>query len=673
MVLSKTEIPLLAFIAFLNTSQTANEEGGTKLIPRQVLFGNPEKSMARISPDGEYLSYLAPVEGVLNVWVVDDPGSARPITRDEERGIRDYTWTYDGQHILYIQDARGDENWHVYATNIATGETRDLTPFEKVNSQILSVNEKTPNEILVGINNRNPQLHDVYRIELSTGERTLIEENPGFVSYLFDNDDRTRFAMTFSPTGGQVILQRDESNQWQPFLEVPNTDAMTTGLAGFDKSNQILYLIDSRKRNTAALFTLDLASGKQELVAEDDRADVGGMLIHPTEKHAQAVSFTYDRNRWHVLDSAIQGDMDYLHSVEDGELSITSRTLDDRLWIAAYALDNGPVKYYLYDRTRKQANYLFSNRTDLDEYQLARMHSLTIKSRDGWNLVSYLTLPAGSAPDGDTRPSNPVPLVLLVHGGPWGRDIWGYDSQHQWLSNRGYAVLSVNFRGSTGFGKEFTNAGNGEWAGKMHDDLIDAVNWAIRKKITQRDQVAIMGGSYGGYATLVGLTFTPDTFVCGVDIVGPSNLVTLLQNVPPYWVPILPVMKDRVGDWTTEEGQKSLLAKSPLARVDQIQRPLLIGQGANDPRVKQVESDQIVEAMKEKNIPVTYVLYPDEGHGFARPENRLSFYAVAEAFLSEHLGGRFEPVGEDFQGSKIRVPEGADQVPGLQAALASLP
>ncbi len=641
------------------------------MIPRQVLFGNPEKSMTRISPDGEYLSYLAPVEGVLNVWIatVDDPDSARPITRDEERGIRYYDWTYDGQHILYYQDAKGDEDWHVYATNIATGGTRDLTPFEKVNSQILSVNEKTPDEILIGINNRNPQLHDVYRIALSTGERTLVEENPGFVSYLFDNDDRTRFAMTFSPTGGQEILQRDENNQWQPFLEVPNTDALTTYLTGFDKSNQILYMIDSRKRNTAALFTLDLASGKRELVAEDGRADVGGMLVHPTEKHVQAVSFIYDRNHWHVLDPAIQEDMDYLHSVEDGELSITSRTLDDRLWTAAYVLDNGPVKYYLYDRTRKQATYLFSNRTDLDEYQLARMHSLTIKSRDEWNLVSYLTLPPGSTPDDDARPSNPVPLVLLVHGGPWGRDIWGYDSQHQWLANRGYAVLSVNFRGSTGFGKEFTNAGNGEWAGKMHDDLIDAVNWAIREKITQRDQVAIMGGSYGGYATLVGLTFTPETFVCGVDIVGPSNLVTLLQNVPPYWVPILPMMKDRVGDWTTEEGQKSLLAKSPLARVDQIQRPLLIGQGANDPRVKQVESDQIVEAMKQKNIPVTYVLYPDEGHGFARPENRLSFYAVAEAFLSEHLGGQFEPVGEDFQGSKIQVPEGADQVPGLQAAL----
>ncbi len=641
------------------------------MIPRQVLFGNPEKSMARISPDGEYLSYLAPVAGVLNVWIaaIEDPDSARPITKDKERGIRYYDWTYDGQHILYYQDAKGDEDWHVYATNITTGETRDLTPFEKVNAQILSVNEKTPNEILIGINNRNPQLHDVYRIALSTGERTLIEENPGFVSYLFDNDDRTRFAMTFSPTGGQEILQRDENNQWQPFIEIPNTDALTTYLTGFDKSNQILYMIDSRKRNTAALFTLDLASSKRELVAENDRADVGGMLVHPTEKHVQAVSFIYDRNRWHVLDPAIQEDMDYLHSVEDGELSITSRTLDDRLWTAAYVLDNGPVKYYLYDRTRKQANYLFSNRTDLDEYQLARMHSLTIKSRDGWNLISYLTLPPNSAPDGDARPSNPVPLVLLVHGGPWGRDIWGYNSEHQWLANRGYAVLSVNFRGSTGFGKEFTNAGNGEWAGKMHDDLIDAVNWAVREKITQRDQVAIMGGSYGGYATLVGLTFTPETFVCGVDIVGPSNLVTLLQNVPPYWVPILPMMKDRVGDWTTQEGQKSLLAKSPLARVDQIQRSLLIGQGANDPRVKQVESDQIVEAMKQKNIPVTYVLYPDEGHGFARPENRLSFYAVAEAFLSEHLGGQFEPVGKDFQGAKIQVTEGADQVPGLQTAL----
>ena len=370
------------------------------MIPRQVLFGNPEKSMARISPDGEYLSYLAPVEGVLNVWVgtVEDPDSAKPITKDEERGIRYYDWTYDGQHILYYQDAKGDEDWHVYATNIATGETRDLTPFEKVNAQILSINEKTPNEILIGINNRNPQLHDVYRIALSTGERTLIEENPGFVSYLFDNDDRTRFAMTFSPTGGQEILQRDENNQWQPFIEVPNTDALTTYLTGFDKSNQILYMIDSRKRNTAALFTLDLASGKRELVAENDRADVGGMLVHPTEKHVQAVSFIYDRNRWHVLDPAIQEDMDYLHSVEDGELSITSRTLDDRLWTAAYVLDNGPVKYYLYDRTRKQANYLFSNRTDLDEYQLARMHSLTIKSRDGWNLDQLSDAPPRQRP-----------------------------------------------------------------------------------------------------------------------------------------------------------------------------------------------------------------------------------------------------------------------------------
>jgi dipeptidyl aminopeptidase/acylaminoacyl peptidase len=284
-------------------------------------------------------------------------------------------------------------------------------------------------------------------------------------------------------------------------------------------------------------------------------------------------------------------------------------------------------------------------------------------------LVCYLSLPPGSDPDGDGRPDKPVPMVLDVHGGPWARDDWGFNPHHQWLANRGYAVLSVNYRGSTGFGKEFINAANGEWSRKMHDDLIDAVNWAVEKKIAQKDKVAIMGGSYGGYATLVGLTYTPDVFACGVDIVGPSSLVTLLQNVPEYWMPFMPVMKMRVGDVDTEEGQKALLERSPLTRVDKIQKPLLIGQGANDPRVTQLEADQIVEAMKQKNIPVTYVLYPDEGHGFARPENRMSFNAVAEAFLAEHLGGRFEPVGDDFEGATIKVPTGDDGVPGLAEAL----
>jgi dipeptidyl aminopeptidase/acylaminoacyl peptidase len=300
------------------------------------------------------------------------------------------------------------------------------------------------------------------------------------------------------------------------------------------------------------------------------------------------------------------------------------------------------------------------------------MHAPVVESRDGLNLVCYLSLPPGSDPDGDGRPSEPLPMVLYVHGGPWARDQWGLNPYHQWLANRGYAVLSVNYRGSTGFGKEFINAANGEWAGKMHDDLLDAVGWAIDEKIAIADKVAIAGGSYGGYATLVGLTFTPDVFACGVDIVGPSSLVTLLENVPEYWVPFMPVFKSRLGDVETKAGRAELLKRSPLTRVDQIRRPLLIAQGANDPRVKQLESDQIVAAMTEHEIPVTYVLYPDEGHGFRRPENRKSFNAVAEAFLAEQLGGRFEPVGDDFRGATIQVPTGADEVPGLADALGEL-
>jgi dipeptidyl aminopeptidase/acylaminoacyl peptidase len=294
------------------------------------------------------------------------------------------------------------------------------------------------------------------------------------------------------------------------------------------------------------------------------------------------------------------------------------------------------------------------------------MRPVVIPARDGLKLVSYLTLPPEVDED---RPPRPLPMVLDVHGGPWARDEWGFNAVHQWLANRGYAVLSVNFRGSTGFGKEFTNAGNREWAGKMHDDLLDAVDWAVEQKIADRGRVAILGGSYGGYATLVGLTFSPDVFACGVDIVGPSNILTLLSTIPPYWQPMVQMFKDRVGDFTTHEGKTFLEERSPLSRVDRIARPLLIGQGANDPRVKQAESDQIVRLMRQKEIPVTYVLYPDEGHGFARPENRLSFNAVVEAFLAQHLGGRYEPVGDDFAGSSISVPTGADGVPGLSEAL----
>jgi dipeptidyl aminopeptidase/acylaminoacyl peptidase len=381
------------------------------------------------------------------------------------------------------------------------------------------------------------------------------------------------------------------------------------------------------------------------------------------------VSFTYDRTRWKFLDPGIAQEFEILKKVADGDVNVVSRTLDDKSWVVAYLMDNGPVRYYHYDRATKKARLLFTNRAALEGLPLAKMQPRVVKSRDGLDLVCYLTLPPSQEVEGKGLAKQPLPMVLLVHGGPWARDAWGLEPQHQLLANRGYAVLSVNYRGSTGFGKKFLNAGNREWAGKMHDDLLDAVQWAVDQKIARKDKVAIMGGSYGGYATLVGLTFTPETFACGVDIVGPSNILTLLNTVPAYWKPAIQIFKDRVGDWTTEEGKKELVARSPLSRVQDIRKPLLVAQGANDPRVKQAEADQIVDAMEKHKIPVTYVLYPDEGHGFARPENRLSFYAVAEAFLAQHLGGRYEPVGEAFSGSSITVPTGASNVPGLADAL----
>jgi dipeptidyl aminopeptidase/acylaminoacyl peptidase len=645
-----------------------------RLIPRDVLFGNPKRAQARLSPDGKYLSFMAPVDGVMNVWVgpVDDPSAAKPVTQEKRRPIAAHSWAYDSTHVLYGQDKDGDENFHIYAANVETGQTRDLTPLDGVRAEIQEISHKRPDEILVGINDRDPRFHDIWRVNIITGERELVQQNQGIAGYLTDDDYNVRMALDYTPTGGQVWLvpEGEGTQKWVTFAEFGPEDAMTSGPAGFDKTGRILYYEDSRNRNTAGLFQMSLGTREAKLVADDPRCDVGGILAHPTEKNIQAVSFTYARQEWKILDTAIQADFDYLKALEDAEFVITSRTLDDSQWTVAYTPDDGPVKFYRYIRTpERRAIHLFNSRDDLDEYPLVKMHDVVIKSHDGLNLVCYLSLPPGSDPDGDGRPTQPVPLVLDVHGGPWARDSWGFAPDHQWLANRGYAVMNVNYRGSTGFGKDFINASDGEWAGKMHDDLLDAVKWAVDNKIAPADKIAISGGSYGGYATLVGLTFTPDVFACGVDIVGPSSLVTLLQNVPDYWYPFMPVMKRKVGDVETDDGQAELLERSPLTHVDKIKKPLLIAQGANDPRVKKLEADQIVAAMQEKNIPVTYVLYPDEGHGFRRPENSKSFNAVMEAFLAEQLGGRFQPVGDDFDRSTIQVPAGADEVPGLTDAL----
>ncbi|MCD4841418.1 MAG: S9 family peptidase [Methanosarcinales archaeon] len=653
-------------------TENISQIDAAELIPREVLFGNPDKITVRLSPDGTRISYLASVDGVLNVWVgpADDPDSAKPVTNDTDRGIRIYFWAYTNEHILYLQDQAGDENWRVYSVNLETGQTTDLTPLEGVQARIQAVSQKFPKEILISLNDRDPTLHDIYRINITTGEKSLVMENEGFVGFTTDDEYNVRFAERLTPDGGNEISQATEDGGWEIFMDIAMEDLLTTGIVGFDKTGTVLYMIDSRNRNTAAFFTMDLETGEQTLIAEDPHADTSNLMIHPTEKIVQAVAFTYERRHWQIIDESIADDLAYLKTVADGDVEVVSRTLDDEYWMVAYVLDDGPIQYYRYDRGEKSAEFLFTHRKALEGLSLAKMHPVVIKSRDGLDLVSYYTLPIGSDSDLDGYPDEPLPMVLFVHGGPWARDNWGYNSVHQWLANRGYVVLSVNFRSSTGFGKAFINAGNLEWGGKMHDDLIDAVNWTVQEGIADPDQVAIMGGSYGGYATLWGMTNTSDTFACGVDIVGISNLITLLETIPPYWEPQIELFATRVGDHRTEEGRAFLARRSPLTYVDQIEKPLLIGQGANDPRVKQAESDQIVQAMQDVNIPVIYLLYTDEGHGFARPENRLSFYAVTDAFLAEHLGGRYEPIGDDFEGSSIIVQSGAEEVPGLAEAIA---
>ncbi len=679
-------IPIFAIGLFQACSKEMKE---TELIPRKVFFDNPDKASLNISPDGKYISYLAPVNGILNIWVApkDEPSKAVAVTKDTLRGIRIYFWAYTNNRILYLQDLGGDENWQLHSVDIGTKEDINLTPFEEIpgpdgkpitmpngkklrpRAQIQDVSYKFPQEILVGLNTRNPQYHDIYKINILNGLMTIVQQNDQFMNFQTDDNYNIRYAMKMTSDGGNEMFVPDENGGWKSFDKIPMEDMMTTSPITFDKTGKTLYMIDSRGRNTAALVSKNLETGEQKNIYENSKADVSNIMMHPVKKVVEAVASNYEKTEWTVLDESIKPDLDYLNTLENAEINVTDRTLNDSLWTIAFTVDNGPVKYYLYDRAKKKASFLFTNRKSLEGLQLAYMNPVIIKSRDGLNLVSYLSLPIWTDPDKSGKPNKPLPMVLLVHGGPWARDGWGYNSLHQLLTNRGYAVLSVNFRGSTGFGKDFINAGNKQWAAKMHNDLIDAVDWAIKEKIADKEKVAIMGGSYGGYATLVGLTFTPDVFNCGVDIVGPSNLNTLLETIPPYWASMIEMFATRMGDNRTEEGKKFLESISPISRVDSIKKPLLIGQGANDPRVKQSESDQIVKAMQEKKIPVTYVLFPDEGHGFARPENNLSFFAITDLFLSEHLGGRSEPIGSDFNGSSVTVPSGADQIKTLAEAL----
>lgn len=671
-----TIIPLLLLLV-AGGLPPAHAGEADSLIPRELFFGNPERFRGRISPDGDKISYVAPVEGVPNVWVgpAGNLDAARPVTDDRSRGIRLYYWSASNDFLLYNRDTGGDENDHVFSVDLRSGGIRDLTPFAGARGEVYKISYQRPTEIVVGINARDARYFDLFRVDIASGQLTYLYANvDGYESFVIDEGLLPRAAMKRREDGGSDIYRVDEVESggfaFEKIAELPPEDVRNSVLAGMMPDGERVYMLDSRGRDKAALVALSLAEGGVELIAESEAADIDSILVEPASNELIGWSVNFKRRQWHGADDADREDFARLERQLPGDANVLGMSRDGDLWIMTAETPERPFDYYLYDRETGQARLLFQSFPELSKYPLRKLWPKLIESRDGLPMVAYLTLPAAADPDGDGEADHGVPMVLLVHGGPWARDAYDYDAYHQWLADRGYAVLSVNYRGSVGFGKAFYEASRREWAAKMHDDLLDAVDWAVEAGVTRPGEVAIMGGSYGGYATLVGLTFTPTRFACGVDIVGPSNLVTLLDSIPPYWASFRREAARMIGDPATETGRAFLAARSPLSRVDAIQRPLLIGQGANDPRVKQAESDQIVAAMQDKDLPVTYVLFPDEGHGFARPENSLAFNAIAEAFLHTCLGGRYQPIGDALAGSSTQVPAGATRIPGLADALA---
>ncbi len=619
------------------------------LVPRDVFFGNPVRSGPQLSPDGTRMAYLAPSDrGVLNVWVRSlNTDDARMVTSDTLRGVRQYFFAQDDKHLLYMQDVGGNENFHLYAVDLGTKAVRDLTPHEGVRANGVDLDRHHPTELLVGMNLRDKRAFDQYRIDLVTGEAKLDVQNPGDVQgYAADANFVVRAAQAQDANDGATVIRvrDDASAPWRELLRLP---AEENGLfVDFTADGQSAYVQTSIGSDVTRLVRMDLATGKElETLASDPRCDVGGLMIQPETHRVQAVAFDYLRNEWKVLDPSVAPDFASIGKAIPGDFFVTSRDRGDQRWIVAATVSDGPVTWYLWDRSSRKATRLFSNNPALEKVTLAPMTGVIVPARDGLKLPCYVVKPVGV-------PAKNLPLVLYIHGGPWARDTWGYNPTDQWLANRGYAVINVNFRASTGFGKKFLHAGDLQWGGTMQDDLTDVAKWAIATGLADPKRIAIMGGSYGGYATLAGLVFTPELYACGVDIVGPSNLKTLLASIPPYWATIRKTFDLRMGAVDTDSTLNQRI--SPLFHVDRITKPLLVGQGQNDPRVNVRESDQMVAAMRARNLPVEYVVYTDEGHGFARPQNRLDFYGRVEPFLAKYLGGRMQPF-EPVTGSSAVV------------------
>lgn len=611
-----------------------------ELIPRDVLFGNPTQNRARISPDGTKLAYLAPYEGVLNVWVgtigaEDD----RPVTRDVERPITNFRWAQDREHILFLRDRYGDENHHLYAVPSAGGEPVDLTPYPGVKVRILEHDKHYPAKVVLEMNKRDPELFDVYALDLETRELEMIAENPGNVrGWDVDAELAVRAANALLPDGGEQLWVRDgEGDEWRVLVEWEYDDALASTSIDFAGDGDWIYMKDSRNANAGRLVKINIRTSETVVIGEDPRFDVRRFLFDPDTYEIQAYSIAKAREEWVVVDESVAADFEAIGNLGEGDFNVQGRDNADENWVVYFNSADASGRYYVYHRDTKTATFLFDVRPELSRFTLAPMEPVSYAARDGLTIDGYATFPPG-------RDRENLPAVILVHGGPHVRYHWGWHGGVQLLANRGYLVLQVNYRGSTGYGKDFLNAGRKEWGGKMQDDVTDAARWAVTQGWADPERVAIMGASYGGYAALAGATFTPDVFACAVSAMGPSNLITFLETVPPYWKPYMARMKLLIGDPAIET--EFLRSRSPLFHVERIKIPILLMYGANDARVKISEGEQIVAAMAAKEIDYEFIVFPDEGHGFQQPRNRIKYYAAAEGFLAKYLGGRYEPYEE---------------------------
>ena len=619
------------------------------LLDRELFFGDPEVSGSQLSPDGEWMTFMKPYKGARNIWVkkADEPfDAARPLTADD-RPVPGYFWSRDAKHILYVQDKGGDENYHVWAVNPAdaieadTGvpPARDLTPVDGVRAMIFSVPKNAPDIIIVGLNDRDPSYHDVYTVDIASGDRVLLRENSdGIAGWQFDLDGKIRLAVKTIPGGGTELLRVDLQGYTQL---ATSTFEEELNPIRFHKDGRHCYVTTNvGEADLEQLMLMDVETGVMQFVENDPdgEVDFGGASFHPETDELMATFYVGDRVRvYPKTDEAAKIWEGMRKALPDGEIGMNSTTRDMSKMLASVSSDVDPGSVYLYDVKTGKATLQYRSRPELPSEHLAHMKPVRYQARDGLTIYGYLTLPKG-------KKAENLPVVMYIHGGPWARDHWGYEPYCQFLANRGYAVMQVNYRSSTGYGKSYGNAGNREWGiGAMQHDITDAVQYLIDEGIADPAKVAIFGGSYGGYATLAGVTYTPDLYACGIPYVGPSNLITLIESFPEYWKPFLEgSWYKKVGNPEVEADREDLIARSPLFKCDQIKCPLLVVHGANDPRVKQHESDQIVTALRDKGKDVSYIVAEDEGHGFRAPNNRKALAVAMEKFLSEQLGGRYQ-------------------------------